>query len=217
MIKIPKKQNIQQTNPEDPTKRYYQPFLRHFYSKRLRLALNCLPEGEKYEKILDMGYGGGIFFLELHQRCKKLYGMDTFGEEGKEKVRKMMAKEKIDAELITGSMTKTPFPDNFFDVVFCISALEHLEPEELETAIIEIKRITKENGLIILGFPSGRKLMQTYCMIVQRNLHFDFHRSSHKLIIKNANKHLKIEEIKSFFKFLPIYYVLKCRKQTSAL
>ena len=38
MIKIPKKQNIQQTNPEDPTRRYYQPFLRHFYIKRLKLA-----------------------------------------------------------------------------------------------------------------------------------------------------------------------------------
>ena len=79
-----------------------------------------------------------------------------------------MVKEKINAELFTGSMTKMPSQDNFFDVVFCISALEHLEPEKLETAILEIKRITKDNGLIILGFPSGRKLMQAYCMIVQK-------------------------------------------------
>lgn len=212
MIKIPKKQNIQQTNPEDPTRRYYQPFLRHFYIKRLKLALECIPSGEQYNTILDMGYGGGIFFPELYIRCKRLYGMDTFGEEGKEKVKNMMERENIDAELVTGSMTKTPFQDNFFDVVFCISALEHLEPEELETAILEIKRITKKNGLIILGFPSGRKLMQIYCMLVQRNFHFDFHRSDHKLIIKNVENNLAIENTKKFFKFLPIYYVLKCRK-----
>lgn len=216
MIKIPKKQNIQQTNPEDPTRRYYQPFLRHFYIKRLEMALSCLPPKKtaRYGSILDIGYGGGIFFSELYQRCEKLYGLDTFGEEGERKVRDMMEKEKINAELSTGSMTKMPFQDNFFDVIFCISALEHLEPKELETAILEIKRIAKDDGLIILGFPSGRKLMQTYCMLVQRNLHFDFHRSSHEMIIKNANKYLKIEKIKSFFKFLPIYYVLKCRKQT---
>lgn len=211
-MRIPKKQNIRQTNPEDPTRRYYQPILRHFYLKRLKFALSCLQKEKQYDTILDMGYGGGIFFPELYSKCKKLYGMDTFGEEGKEKVRNMMTKEKIDAELITGSMTKTPFSDNFFDVVFCISALEHLEPEELEKAILEIKRITKENGLIILGFPSGRKLMQAYCMLVQRNLHFDFHRSSHELIIKSVSRNLKIERLKKFFKFLPIYYVLKCRK-----
>ncbi|MCK6462334.1 MAG: class I SAM-dependent methyltransferase [Candidatus Pacebacteria bacterium] len=211
-MKIPKKQNIQQTNPEDPTKRYYQPILRHFYLKRLKMALSCLPDKEKYGAILDIGYGGGIFFPELYRRCEKLYGIDTFGEDGKTKVRNMMAKEKINAEIITGNMTKTPFPDDFFNAVFCISALEHLEPDELERAILEIKRITKDNGLIILGFPSGRKLMQAYCMLVQRNLRFDFHRSSHELIIKNANNHLKIEEVKSFFKFIPIYYVLKCRK-----
>lgn len=211
-MKIPKKQNIKQTNPEDPTRRYYQPILRHFYIKRLRFALSCLQEGKQYDTILDMGYGGGIFFPELYSRSKKLFGMDTFGEEGKEKVRNMMTKEGISAELITGSMTKTPFPNNFFDVVFCISALEHLEPDELEAAILEIKRITKDDGLIILGFPSGRKLMQTYCMLVQRNLHFDFHRSSHELIIKSANNNLKVEKIERFFKFLPIYYILKCKK-----
>lgn len=212
MIKIPKKQNIQQTNPEDPTRRYYQPFLRYFYLKRLKMALSCLPDEGKKDAILDVGYGGGIFFPELYRRCEKLYGLDTFGEDGKRKVVDMMAKEKITAELFTGSMLKMPFPDNFFDAVFCISALEHLEPDELEKAVLEIKRIAKDNGLIILGFPSGRKLMQAYCMLVQRNLHFDFHRSSHELIIKNANKHLKIKEIKHFFKFLPIYYILKCEK-----
>lgn len=215
-MKIPKKQNIQQTNPEDPTRRYYQPFLRHFYLKRLEMALSCLPppveKTKPYGSILDIGYGGGIFFPELHKRCEKLYGLDTFGEDGKRKVRDMMAKEKINAELFTGSVIKMPFQDNFFDVIFCISALEHLEPNEMEKSILEIKRVAKNNGLIILGFPSGRKLMQTYCMLVQRNLHFDFHRSSHELIIKNANKHLKIKEIKHFFKFLPIYYVLKCEK-----
>jgi ubiquinone/menaquinone biosynthesis C-methylase UbiE len=210
-MKLPKKQNVQQTNPEEPSRRYYQPFLRHFYIKRLEVALSCL-DSKKYDKILDLGYGSGIFFPELYDRCNKLYGLETFGDEGEKMVKNMMAKENIDAELFTGTMQKMPFEDNFFDVIFCISALEHLEPEELEKAILEIKRVTKEGGLIILGFPSGRKLMQAYCMLVQRNIHFDFHRSDHEEIIKNIGNNLKIEKTKSFFKSLPIYYVVKCRK-----
>ncbi|MFH0906928.1 MAG: class I SAM-dependent methyltransferase [bacterium] len=212
-MKLPKKYNIQKTNPEDPLNRYYQPFVKRIYIKRLQMALDCmLPATEKYNNILEIGYGSGIFFPELIQHCKKLYGLEIFGKDGKRKVEKMMQRENINAELITGSVVKMPFKENFFDVIFCISALEHLEPINLEKAISEIKRVTKKDGLIILGFPSNRKIMQLYCMLVTKNINFDFHRSDHNLILKTIGNNLKIETIKKFFNFLPIYYVVKCKK-----
>jgi len=212
-MKLPKKSNIQKTNPEDPLRRYYQPFIKRFYIKRLQLALNCLlPVKRQYENILEAGCGSGIFFPELIQHCKKLYGLEIFNKANKEKVKEMMKKENIDAELITGSILEIPFKENFFDAIVCISTLEHLEPERLEGAISEMKRVVKKDGLIILGFPSGRKIMQLYCMLITRNPHFDFHRSNHNLILEKIGNNLKIEKIKSFFNFLPIYYVVKCKK-----
>jgi len=66
---------------------------------------------------------------------------------------------------------KTTFPDNFFDLVFCISTLEHIGRDvsrytpaaiqgqgdgDLE-ALREIVRITKNQGKIILTVPYGRE------------------------------------------------------------
>jgi len=212
-MKLPKKANIQQTSLEDPSRRYYQPFIRQIYIKRLQMSLDCLLSANKqYNNILEIGYGSGIFFLELIQHCKKLYGLEIFGETSKKKVKKMMKKENINAELITGSVLKMPFEKNFFDAVICISALEHLEPNDLKKAILEMKRVLKKDGLIILGFPSGRKIMQLYCILINLNLNFDFHRSDHNLILKEVYNNLKIKEIKKLFNFLPIYYIVKCKK-----
>lgn len=212
-MKLPKKANIQKTNLEDPSKRYYQPFIRHIYIKRLQMSLNCLlSENREHNKILEVGYGSGIFFPELVQHCNKLYGLEIFGEASKNKVKEMMKKENINTELVTGSILKIPFEENFFDAIVCVSALEHLEPHELKKAILEMKRVVKKDGLIILGFPSDRKIMQWYCILINLNPNFDFHRSDHNLILKEVNDNLKVEEVKKLFNFLPIYYVVKCKK-----
>lgn len=210
-LKLPKKQNIHTNNPEDPLQRYYQPLIRHFYIKRLQMVLDLLKSSSHYENILEVGYGSGVSFPELVQICKKLYGLEIFPE-AKKTTETMMEKENIRAQLVTGSVTAMPFVDNFFDAVVCISTLEHLKPEEMERAILEIKRVTKNNGSIILGFPSGRKLMRLYCMLIRRDLHFDLHRSDHNLILATLSRNLTIKAIKKFFRFLPIYYVIKCKK-----
>ncbi|MBU1255331.1 MAG: class I SAM-dependent methyltransferase [Patescibacteria group bacterium] len=212
-MRLPKKQNVSTNNPENPLQRYYQPFIRYFYIERLKMALNFLkPQDKQYDKILEVGYGSGVFFPELTKICKKLYGLEVFPEAKKE-TEQMMEKENIQAELTTGSVTQMPFADDFFDAIVCVSALEHLQPNEMEKAISEIKRVTKNNGLIILGFPSGRKLMQLYCILIKRDLHFDFHRSDHNLILKTITKNFPIQETKKLFSFLPIYYVVKCQKK----
>ena len=212
-MKLPKKQNIHTDNPEDPLRRYYQPFIKHFYIKRLKMALDFLKlQNKQYDKILEVGYGSGVFFPELAKICKKLYGLEVFPEAKKE-TEQMIEKENIQAELVTGSVAQMPFADNFFDAIVCISALEHLQPNKMEKAISEIRRVTKNDGLVVLGFPSDRKLMRLYCILITRDLHFDLHRSDHNLILETLTKNFTIQDTKKLFRFLPIYYVVKCRKQ----
>ncbi len=45
---------------------------------------------------------------------------------------------------------KLTFPDEFCDIIYCISVLEHTE--NFETIIKEFKRILKKNGLLIITF-----------------------------------------------------------------
>lgn len=50
--------------------------------------------------------------------------------------------------------------DNFFDVTICSEVLEHIKEYEMESqAISELKRITKNNGLIIIATPNNELLV----------------------------------------------------------
>lgn len=44
-----------------------------------------------------------------------------------------------------------PFPDNYFDAVFCTEVIEHVF--NIEEVLIEIKRVLKNNGTAIFTFP----------------------------------------------------------------
>lgn len=215
-MRLPKKENIKSIDNEDPLPRYYQPVVKGAYIKRLQMALDCL-EDKKFDKILEIGYGSGIFFPELVSHCNKLYGLEIFGKEGEDKIVDMMKKENINVELVNGSILKMPFKENYFDAVICISTMEHLQPDELKQALRESRRVLKKGGMAVFGFPADKKIMDLYFTLIRRELHFDCHHSSHKLIIEEISKDFNILEIKKFIPFSPIYYVVKCRKEKADL
>ncbi len=63
-----------------------------------------------------------------------------------------LAKEKnIPAEFSVSSMTKTEYPNNFFDGAICISALHCLKPQDQKKAIKELYRILKPNAQALIG------------------------------------------------------------------
>jgi SAM-dependent methyltransferase len=121
-------------------------------------ALSCY-RGEK--RVLDVGYANaeeryleGLRSLGIPQ----LYGLD--------RIKKYVA----GIIPVVGDIRKTDFPDGFFDLVFCISTLEHVgrdnsiyfqatEPrDDLGDfkSINEISRIIRKNGRIVLTVPFGK-------------------------------------------------------------
>jgi len=44
-----------------------------------------------------------------------------------------------------------PFPDDSFDLVFSIAVFHHFSPKMAESALIELKRVLKQGGLIFLS------------------------------------------------------------------
>lgn len=47
-------------------------------------------------------------------------------------------------------MTSLPYGDRFFDKVFCISVLEHVDEQALRGALSEFHRVLKDDGLLVL-------------------------------------------------------------------
>lgn len=206
-MRIPLKKNIFKTNNEDPIFFYYKPFIKLIYLKRLKMVIDLLQKN-KYDKILEIGYGSGVFLLELFGKCKKLYGVDI--HERIDYVKKMMREEKIDAELIVGDVNDLTFKDEMFDVVICMSVLEHLK--DIEKPISEIYRVVKKEGMAILGIPIKNKFMHFSFKILGYDDNI-IHPSSHKIIIKKIQEKFIIEKVLKFPFWTPLNFsfYLSCR------
>ncbi len=187
---------------EDPVNHYYKPLISYVYKKRLKLCLRLINR-KKFEKILDIGYGSGIFFPTLQKICKKLYGLDE--HEFTDKVSESMRKIGIESNLVSADLMNIPFEDNFFDAVISISTYEHIK--DLESAMKELYRVLKKEGHIYIGVPVKNNLTNAFFNLVGKHLPTDeMHPSSHKDVIEALKKKFKIKNIITFPKFLPLNY-----------
>lgn len=112
--------------------------LRH--EKELVLELAAPKAGEK---VLDVGVGSGIFALELIRRGADVTGIDVS--------RRMLdiARSKGVTNVALGDAVSLDFPDESFDLVVSITALEFIG--DYEKAISEMARVCKRGGRVVVG------------------------------------------------------------------
>lgn len=97
----------------------------------------------KNAKILDLGCGKGRYLKNLLEEGleNQYYGVDI-----SQNVMKDLAQYPITCKV--GTLTNIPFEENIFSVVYTCEALEHAI--DFQSAIKEMARVTKRNGLIIV-------------------------------------------------------------------
>ena len=66
-----------------------------------------------------------------------------------------------------------PFEDNFFDIVFVLDILEHVE--DLDKAIDEIKRVLNTNGIIIFSGPTETWFYKLCRLFYRRMVDYEEH------------------------------------------
>jgi SAM-dependent methyltransferase len=100
--------------------------------------LNSLPPG----RILDVGCGLGFLLSGLSDKYEK-YGVE---------ISKFAAKHAGKwGKIYCGDLYGAAYPDEHFDVVVLYHVIEHIEdPAKI---ILEIKRILKKEGYLVLGTP----------------------------------------------------------------
>jgi len=119
----------------------------------------------KYSKILDIGCSNGSAVLELKQKDYEMYGIDI-----SEKAIAICRSRKID-HCKTNSITSIDFADNFFDCIISSDVIEHLDPSEIDPALLEIKRVLKFNGYGIVQIATTH----------EKNRKWDYMAHKHKL------------------------------------
>lgn len=164
------------------------------YRKRVEL---CLAECKGGDKILEIGFGSGLTFLNLNEMYREIHGLDLTCDI--EEVKKVFEKHGIHPYLRNGDALKMPYMNEQFDTVLVISTLEHLKPHELEQAFSEIKRVLKPGGQVVYGCPVERPFM----VFMFRTLGYDIrdHHFSTERDIENAARHhlkeVKVQDMKA--------------------
>ena len=146
--------------------------------------------------ILNIGIGDGW----LEKRCQQA-GWHTYTLDPSPDAIAKLRELGIEGE--TGYIEKNPYPDNFFDVVFCSEVIEHLSDEQINLGLLEIKRVLKKEGLLLGTVPYNENLRisQVVCPCCGKV----FHRWGHlQSFNQNALSHIfervfKVENIKTIY------------------
>jgi SAM-dependent methyltransferase len=138
----------------DPLRFYFWPIIGKMYRRRVEL---CLGECTGGQRVLEVGFGSGVTFLNLNDSYKEIHGLDL--NVAIKDVKTVFEARQIDTTLQDGSVLSMPYEDNFFDSVLLISILEHINPSEQIQAFREIYRVLKPQGQVVYGVPIERPFM----------------------------------------------------------
>ena len=100
------------------------------------------------KNILDVGCGKGLF---IGLAPDKIVGLDWNWRSLKECVNKGYT-------VIRGGTLNLPFADQSFEGAYCADLIEHFSPSDARSLLIEMLRILKVGGLLVIGTPLPSKM-----------------------------------------------------------
>ncbi len=139
---------------DDPLRFYFWPVLGRMYRRRVEL---CLGECTGGKRVLEVGFGSGLSFVNLSEMYREVHGLDLKADI--EKVSAVFTRREIRTHLRSGDVLDMPFEDDYFDTVLLISILEHLKPDQQQRAFSQIRRVLRPGGQVVYGLPVERPLM----------------------------------------------------------
>jgi len=116
--------------------------------ERLRRVLGA--DTLSNRRILNIGCGTGGFNVAVGEAGARAVGVDADAEAI---AICALRREKRAGAFVRAAAERLPFPDGSFDVVYCFSAIEHVE--SVEASVAEMARVTRAGGLIYVHTPNA--------------------------------------------------------------
>ncbi len=120
-------------------------FFRDADWRRINFAVSLLPKDAK--SALDVGVGAGVLlnYLTMAERFERVVGIDIDRHFNFLSLSNDVDWRQMDA-------CNMSFPDNHFDIVFCMEVLEHLDDAQFERALAELRRVTRHRLVASVPF-----------------------------------------------------------------
>ena len=182
---------------KDPDKNWkYYPI----YAEKLSFVKKYLSKISKKKKILDAGCGEGVIVEEFKKKGYDITGFDY---------------NYSSKNVFKGDIRNMNFKNNSFDIVLALDIIEHLNFEEQELAIAELKRVLKRKGRILLAIPNlahfASRISFLFLGKLLRTSSIERHKGDRpiKEYLELLKKHgLKIIRRKGLFPTMPISSIL---------
>lgn len=129
---------------------------------------------KKGEKVLNIGVGNGAFEMQAKTLGLSIHSLDP-SEKAINSIRDRL--NISDKEAKVGYSQAIPYDSGFFDAVVMTEVLEHLSPDVLMQTLLEVKRVLKVGGAVLITVPFNEALSanNTICP----NCETIFHRWGH--------------------------------------
>lgn len=126
----------------------------------------ALKKVKSTDRVIDAACGRGYGSFLLAQKAKEVIGLDI----DEPSLSDAIADFKLNnLKFLKGNVAKLDFDDNSFDVFVSIETIEHLNEQDQNKFLMEIKRVLKPNGVLILSTPDH------YVALKQGIIYGDFH------------------------------------------
>jgi ubiquinone/menaquinone biosynthesis C-methylase UbiE len=161
-----------------------------FIHEQERTFLEPILSRKTKAKVLDLGCGTGRF-LEFAN-----HGVDL-----SPKMIEVAQSKFPNTEIREGSVSSIPFDNDYFDIIYSLHVIMHLDSKITADFLTESYKKTNQNGLLIFDFPSKkRRKLVNY---KPQNWHAANHFSVDELLKLNRNR-WKLKSYRGIL-FLPIH------------
>ena len=101
--------------------------------------------------VLDAACGTGYGSAIMAKNAKSVVGIDI-SQEAVDYANETYSDDKV--EFVKGSVDDMPFKDNIFDIIVSFETIEHISAPQQNLFLKEIKRILKEDGMLLISSPN---------------------------------------------------------------
>lgn len=101
------------------------------------------------DELVDLGCANGLIDVHISRHCRKIIGIDY--SIGELKLASRNAGGAGEVQLVCGDASQLPLAANFADKILMYSVAPHLDMEAFKNVLVEMIRICKPGGRILVG------------------------------------------------------------------